>query len=265
VPVRAWCNVTTGQPYPNTVGTGQGPGFSVTGDGFSPGADITDGTAAVGVAVTTGFVPHGLVGVPITPKLSIAGIGDSITMGTGDSANNGGYLARAANAAYPLLRLAIGGNSAQGVALGHSYSWPLLDYCTHAVVMLGTNDLNTSNGPRTLAQFKGDLVTIYTALRNRGLKVYACTVLPRTTSSANTTVASTAFNPGASSVRGQANAWIRAGADGLINGFFETADAVESARDSGFWASTGLTSDGAHPSTTGHAAIAAAINLATLS
>jgi lysophospholipase L1-like esterase len=262
VPVRVFCNVTTGQPYPNTVGTGQGPGFTAAGDGFTAGADITDGVAAVAVAVTTGFVPHGLVGVPSARNPAIAGIGDSITMGTGDSANNGGYLARAANAAYPLLRLAIGGNSAQGVAAGHSYTWPLLDYCTHAVVMLGTND---GVVPRSAAQLQADLTAIYAALRRRGLAVYGCTIPPRTVSNANMAPASTFFAAGAGSPRGQVNAWIRGLAGGLLDGFFETADPVESGRDTGVWATTGHTSDGAHPSVTGHTAMAAAINLAALS
>jgi lysophospholipase L1-like esterase len=260
VPVRCFHNVTTGQPYPNTNGTGQGPGASATGDGFSPGSDITDALTAVGIASTTNFVPHGLIGVPATPQPSIAGIGDSIILGTGDSALNGGFLARATNATVPLLRIAVGGNTAQGIAISHSYSWSMVEYCTHAVVMLGANDGMT---PRTFAQFQADMTTIFTALRNRGLKVYACTITPRT-NAGNTAAAATFFNAGAGSGRGQSNAWIRAGAGGLIDGYFETSDPVESSRDSGFWISTAYTTDGAHPTTLGHTAMAANVNIASL-
>jgi lysophospholipase L1-like esterase len=260
VPVRCFHNVTTGQPYPNTVGTGQGPGATAAGDGFSPGADITDAMTAVGVAVTTNFVPHGLVGIPATAQPSIAGIGDSITLGTGDSAVNSGYLARATNATVPLLRLAVGGNTAQGIATSHSYSWAMVEYCTHAIVLLGANDGMT---PRTAAQVQADLTTIYTALRNRGLKVYGCTITPRTISSSDMTPASAFFAAGSGSPRGVVNAWIRGLAGGLLDGFFETADAVETGRNTGIWG-TGMASDGAHPSNAGHTAMAAAINVGAL-
>ena len=262
VPVRVFGG-SASAPYPNTVGTGQGPGATATGDGFSPGSDITDSTAAVGVTVTTGFVPHGLVGVPANPVPAVAFIGDSIVMGTGDGTNNGGWTAYASNGTVPNLRLSVGGASAQGWAVGHSYSFPLLDYCTHALVLLGAND---GMVPRTLTQFKADMTAIYTALKRRGLKVYGCTILPRTVSQSNMAAASAFFAAGGSSPRGQANAWIRAGADGLLDGFFETADAVETGRDTGVWVTTptSYVSDGAHPTTAGHQAIAAAVNLASL-
>jgi hypothetical protein len=44
------------------------------------------------------------------------------------------------------------------------------------------------------------------------------------------------FLPGASSPRGQFNAWVRGGA---LDGYVEWADAVESARDSGIWKTVG--------------------------
>jgi lysophospholipase L1-like esterase len=83
-------------------------------------------------------------------------------------------------------------------------------------------------------------------------------------------------------VRVQINDWIRArcpengsgvpqlaGTPGAVaspflSGWFETADTVESARNSGKWKATGsasgYTADGVHPSQTGHAAMAAAID-----
>lgn len=268
VPVRVM--VPTSTLYPNTVGTGQGPGATATGDGYTNGTDTSDAMTAVGVAITAGYFCHGLIGNPVSaPKPTVAFIGDSITMGTGDATNNGGWTAYASNGTVPNLRLAVGGAAAQGWIGGHSYSWPYLEYCTHAVVMLGANDLTNGNGPRTFSQFQADLTSIYTAMRNRGLKVYGCTVLPRTnstdswTTTTNQTPQSTAFAAGGSSTRGQINAWIRAGGGGLLNGYYETADVVETARDSGLW-KPNYTTDGAHPVASAHQAIAAVVNLAAL-
>jgi lysophospholipase L1-like esterase len=45
---------------------------------------------------------------------------------------------------------------------------------------------------------------------------------------------------------------------------FETADTVETTRNSGKWKSPGYTADGTHPSATGHAAMAGAVTTSVL-
>jgi hypothetical protein len=61
-------------------------------------------------------------------------------MGTGDGTNNGGWTAYASNGTVPNLRLPSAAHWRRAGRPATRSLWPMLDYCTHALVMLGAND-----------------------------------------------------------------------------------------------------------------------------
>lgn len=238
-----------------------GPGAATTGDGFTSGSDTNTSTGAMGTAqTTTAFWTPSILGVPTAGAMvSVGVLGDSITDGTGDVGAGSCWISRATNAAYPLTRVALSNLQLQNVRANPKRSLPFLANATHVVPFIGTNDLAV--GSRTFAQLKADSTWLFNYLTARGVKVYGATILPRTTSTDSWATTGnqtpvTGMGAGGASNRGLYNAWIRAGADGLISGYLELADAVESSRDSGVWAA-GNTADGIHPNATGHALLGA--------
>lgn len=246
-----------------------GPGAVITGiNRWSKNTDSVDSTAAGTSGTIDTAWGASLLGRPLSAApFSLGAIGDSITDGTGDTGGTGySWFTRATNATVPSFRFAKAGMYAQGVAAAAFYSLPMMAGCTHAVVMLGVNDLI---GGRTSAQVIADLTLIYRALAGSGVKPIGATITPRTSSTdswattGGQTPNGTGFTGGANSERAKVNAWIRAGGGGLLKGYVDTADAAESARDSGLW-KAGYTSEGLHPNATGHAAMAPALDVATV-
>jgi lysophospholipase L1-like esterase len=193
---------------------------------------------------------------------SVAVIGDSIAMGQGDATilTDGGFIVRALDAAVkPYVRVAKGSELGQNFV---AYSTSrrrrqMLQWATHAIVEYGTNDIF---GGRTLAQTQADLLSIWFTMWRRNAQVWQTTISPRTTSTDSwTTTGNQSKNTAPQdATRVTLNAWIRAGApidpstkaavtvgtSGALlagsslhplAGYFEVADVIESARDSGLW------------------------------
>jgi len=269
--LRVYNGQVSGASYPQvTPATGPGINPAFTDNGWTKNSPDVDSTTAP----TQSNTADNLWGVSIIGRPTssspfvLGGVGDSITYGTGDTNASGGPLSwftRGTNATVPAFRYSRSGQWAQAVALSSLYSLPMMSGCTHSLVLLGTNDL--LNSARTFAQITGDLITIYKGLIAEGVKPVGVTIPPRTASSdawattANQTFDKTNYTGGASSLRSQINTWIRAGGGGNLVGYFELADIVETARDSGIWLA-GYTSDGTHPNVTGHTAIGAALSSA---
>ena len=271
--VRILNGQISGASYPLTLpATGPGINPAFTANRWQKNADLVDVTTAPSSTnPSDNLWGVGLLGRPLAENpISWGGIGDSIMHGTGDTNATGGALSwftRAGNANVPVFRFARNGQWASAVATMSMYSMPMLSGSSHVAVALGTNDL--LNNTRSYAQIVGDLTTIYRAVIAEGAKPVGVTVPPRSSSTdawataANQTVDRVPYQGGASSIRSQVNAWIRAGGGGLLSGFIELADVVETARDSGLW-KAGYTTDGTHPNATAHAAIAAAVDLVAL-
>lgn len=273
-------------------GTSWSAGGNTYGDTYTLSTDATTPTAAVGTGSSAWlYGPSAVYGTPkngATVKPAIAGVGDSIVYGVNDSGSyggiGGGYFARALDAAgFPWVNVGRTTSSANNWTdlYGRKIRAGLLADCSYAVVNLGVNDLNAQG--RTAVQTETDLISVCkTLLYDRGIGAYVCTVTPITSSTdswattGNQTV--TVGTP-----RTDYNDWIRAGcpvdastlapvaigtagallagqAGHPIRGYFEAADTVETARNSGKWKSPSYTSDGLHPDPTGAAAIAAAID-----
>jgi lysophospholipase L1-like esterase len=188
---------------------------------------------------------------------------------------------RAMNNQIPFINACLSGDS-----LGNSqkYRLNLINGCTDVITNMGVNDLVAAASVATVEQ---NMSTLWQNLSKFGARVWQTTITPKTSSTDTwaTTGNQTAFAN--NSNRTTVNDWIRAGAPlnaslapvaigtagallagssgHPLTGYFETADQVETARNSGIWkVGSVYTTDGngLHPSSTGAAAMAATINTA---
>jgi lysophospholipase L1-like esterase len=209
------------------------------------------------------FGPSAILGVPATSGQPVIGIiGDSIIAGLGESSGVStpqpapGYWIRALNNNYSFVHVAM---SSDGASLWNASvvniqrRIQLLDWCTHFIVALGTNGQGTA---------QADLTTLFATLAAYRVPIWVSTIIPRTTSSDSWATTANQTVTANEAARVSTNAFIR-GVPTNVTGFFEAADAVETARDSGKWQSVGsglpaaITADGVHPNTAGHTQIAA--------
>ena len=242
--------------------------FSNSVDTFETGADRTDSGAFSG---TNGYSyrASGLFGKPTTVNQgSVLIVGDSIAAGSGGSTWMNGFIQRSFGGDYgkevPHVFIGASGETANNFTdqAKTIYRLGLARNCTAALVQLGTHDIFSG---RTAAQVQANLQTIYARLRTLGInRIYQTTITPRTTSTDSWTTVNnqTTTNVTHEAERVTLNAWIRANTAG-ISGFFEVADVVESARDSGRW-KAGATADGIHPTDAMHTTMAAAITTSGL-
>lgn len=172
-------------------------------------------------------------------------LGDSRTMGTGDTYTSThmdlGLLARCVGPYSAYCNAGTGSDRADWFVSGSAIRRQLAQYCTHVIGAYGVNDLGAS---RTAAQ----IVTSIQAIRALipGLPYYQATI-HASTNAGNTAALSY------ESARVTLNGLIRDGIGGL-SGWVDSADAVESARDSGLYASASYTSDGLHMTQAGYLA-----------
>lgn len=286
---------SSGGKWPRIEGinTGLGDGCEI---GLSGGLTpkLTSGT--IGTSDDEPFGPCAIVGRSSSRLPIVAGIGDSIMIGSGDTptaGTPGGYTMRALyTAKIPSVRHGVSGERIRflsrydytsGFGSGINWMLPFLDGCTHSICEYGINDFVVDN--ITVANLQIEYLRAWDMLAGWGTKVYQTTLLPVTTSSdswattGNQTV--TAYN----TKRTEINDWIRDGAPCVsvsdltavatgtatagtiragtvghpLTGYFDAADYGESSRNSGIWKAN-YTSDGIHPNATGAAAIAAAID-----
>lgn len=206
------------------------------------------------------------------PYVSI--ISDSIGDGTGDmSAVAGidglerGWIVRALIPDFPIQVLSQpGGQAAQFNFGSMGNRMTVIGDAEVAIVAYGTNDIT---GNKTFAQLQGSLQYIYDYCAARGMRVFGATIPPYATSTDGwLTIVNqaTAYTVQQETIRRQINDWIRA-RPAPLTGYFEAADAVESARDSGKWRvdlGGSASFDGKHPSSIGHSAMAAIVDKSKL-
>lgn len=233
------------------------------GDGFVADNLTTDLTLGTGLS-GYGSVGTGVPGLSTvfgwskTKKISIVGLGDSITNGSGDaiSAYSGtyndrgmGFVHRAGYGVCAAGDCARPGETAVNFAnTVNSIRWRYASDFSHAVICYGRNDI-----PGTaVATIYAAITAMITKAKSLGFdKVVVCTLFPRTTSTDSwVTVANqTRTYPAQDDAL---NALIVANAAG--------ADIVYDVRQyvadvSGVWIASGSV-DGVHPSKTGHVAAA---------
>jgi len=269
---RCYVSVTGTKQIPVGIGL-LGGGSSSPFEGSTTGSDLVD-SGTPGSSVINNYSAVALLGQPtagVVPCIALGG--DSIMQGTGDpdsnTGNYNGFGVRALNNQFPFVQLAksaeqtihfqnLNGNTRvrrMAIASG----------CTHAIFNYGTNDL----GVRTAAQIEANILEITAALNAKGMKVFWCTLIPKTSSTNGWTDVAGQTKTGNESVRLAVNAWLRdTSANGYVAqaggsskaGVFDVASAVEVnasnvlTQDGGYWkavaASASGTSSGSNTTTT---------------
>ncbi len=240
--IRTWTSNTAGILY---VGKAPSAGH---GEAFEFGTTTTDKTMSGTIGYSSAGVVTPYAILSMSSGASPFLFGDSRVFGqsdvyTGSFSNDVGILARSVGPVMAYLNAGIPGDRAQIVAGSMARRVSLAKrFCTDAVLALGINDINV-NG-RTAAQTYADVLTIAAALRP--LSVFGCTLDP--VSSSTDAWATTANQTTASSnaARVAFNNLMRESP--MLDGIFDLADAVETARDAGIWKAPGFTADGLHES-----------------
>lgn len=216
--------------------------------GFSSGADLTPtGSGDLGSAVGYGFGPMAVIAERTDSSVkSVVIRGDSIAFGQGDGGAgytkegyfDVGWVNRSLNHAMPYVRWSKGATYAADIR-GDAYSILLYQYHDYFICTYGVNDLTINSA----ATIKSDLLAIWTAAKNAGLRVAQTTITPRSPHNAK---------------RIEVNDYIRS-MPAPLDYVIEVADAVETARNSGTW-KAGYSDDDIHPNTTGCTNIASAVS-----
>lgn len=232
----------------------------------------TGGYTAAGNA--NGYGPMQVLTRNTNTNPYVAVIGDSISDGTGDLTNvnstdglERGFVLRALIPDFPVQVLSQpGGQAAQFNFGSMGRRFTMLGDAEAAIIAYGANDLA---GAKTFAQLQASLQYIWDYCAARGMRVFATTITPKTTSTdswATTANQTIAYSGATELVRTQINDWIRT-KPAPLTGYFDTADAAESARNSGKWRvdlGTPCQGDGLHPLSVIHNAMAGAISKAAL-
>ena len=268
------CNPNSATDYTTTAN----PGTGTDQFGYGPVAVC---------AINGGLVPSvGIVGDSIS-----VGAGDA----TINSGYENGFLVRALNSKFPYINVGHNGESggnwgeASATDIGrHRYRGPLVASCDYIIQEHATNDFGNNN--KTGAQTQVSLISSWYQLSARDGRVYQTTCTPSTTSTHSwaTTITQTPVNArlgpetGAGSDRQIFNTWLRDGAPILngvavatgsntagtvrvgsvghpLSGVIDSAAAVEVFDDTNkVWCyKPGWTTDGIHPTSAGHIAMAA--------
>lgn len=241
------------------------------------GASNTDCTGSGASCSTTQGPAYGPLAILGTPAFGTGwprtwgAVGDSILYGAGDNragvgstgGANGFFVQACVAANFGYQNVGHPGEQGSSFAVGNGFftRLPQIAACTHVLDEYGHNDIYI--GSQTVAAIQATKISIWFMLAARGIKVKTMTLTPCTTSTdcwatlGNQTITS------GNATRVSLNDWIRDGAP-MLNGvavatgsnaagtvrfggsghpavgYFETADTVESARDSGLWAITGV-------------------------
>lgn len=262
--VRTRASVNTlGDKWPTTIAAN----FANLGEGYSSSPnDQADATGALtNNALSNLYAPCAILGdlVGATNQNTVAIIGSSSAYGQGDTAEaptwDLGYLSRIVGNEVGSIKLTRGSQTVAQWVSDNNRRLAVLDAVrpTHAIFQLGTNDITAGTAVATI---KANLLSAWTDLTNRGIKVWGTTFTPVTTSSDSwATVANQTLNAWNAN-RIAVNDWLRTIPSPLV-GVYEIADMVETTRNSGLWKITGsangFTADGQHLSPFGHRTVAA--------
>lgn len=239
--------------------------------GFTAATDATaTGSALPADGAAPLLAPALLTATPTSGRQrSVAIVGDSIASGAGDGYNGtahpaasaalmragGGYLSRALRARTGTVQLAQPSDLAQNFRnlAKHFRRGTLLSAATDAICEYGINDLGAG---LTAAVVKQEMINAWTVLAARSLRVWQPTLTPYSSSTNKwlTVAGQTPFTYSANRI--EVNDWLRDGAPmdsgapaaigatdvlraGMkghpLHSWWEAADSVESARNSGVW------------------------------
>lgn len=195
-------------------------------DSYTNGSDVTNGTGilATSTADNTGaFAPIAIIARSNDGRRSVIVIGDSIPFGTGDTRGGGGYMVRGLGDSIPWLNLSRGGTGIGSFIypLRAAQRMKLLQYGSIAIVQRGINDIS-----QPLATIQANAIALWTMLAARGMKVYACTITPSTTSTDGFRTAGNQSVTANEAKRVGYNDWVRT-VPAPLSGYIEIADIYE--------------------------------------
>lgn len=194
-----------------------------------------------------------------TRRPSVLIIGDSRDWGFNDiydSAGDLGDLARSIGPAYGYINAGCSGDSFSGYITAHARRAALATYCSHVVIGDAINSLRSggSGQNKTAATVLGELQTVLGYFSANRRFTSTCGGPNVTTTDSYATIANQTVNANSAQIIAYNDA-IRAGVANSL-GYFEIADQVESARNSGKWWVTGVasatTADGLHSTQAGY-------------
>lgn len=273
--VRIWCDASVGIAFLNSGGIS--PTTSVCANaasGYDLGealafaaSGISDQTMSGTITATTTSATAPIV-CPVailgyTSRASVYILGDSRAFGAGDtfdSAGDTGEVARSIGGDLGYINAGCYGDRSDNYILSHARRVELAQWCSHIVCEMGINDLRSgSGGNSTAAALETRLQTIYGYFT--GTPIYQTTVGPRATSTDSWATTANQTTDSNNAARVTFNDDVRAGL-ATVEGYFELADCIESARNSGKWKVTGgangYTTDGLHENRAGYLLVPAA-------
>ncbi|MCW2317483.1 lysophospholipase L1-like esterase [Rhodoblastus acidophilus] len=245
---------TSGMPYTGSGDSNAGPVYPAGGDALNCGASVANqvlgGTVTDNQSNQAAIYPVALVAQTTVRSALIAG--DSIGFGYRDVPTQGGdvgVIARSIGPTMAYINASVFGDSANGLANGHSARAALAAYVTDVVVQVGINDVSVGYAESTI---KSNLKTIWASFP--GKPVYQATYTPyaSSTDAYKTVDNQTPFAN--DNIRQDVNDWFRTVPDANLAGVIDIADQVENYRGGGKWAVWGpncsgycqLTFDGLH-------------------
>lgn len=275
-------SVNSGQTwYKNQVIGDAGGGAAPAGtDYVNGGGSYTQNAVVLGPVAVFGRTT---ARVPV-----IAGIGDSIMFGQGANQEEG-FLAALGSYGinYSCIQMGQSGSAISNFTDNIWKKKQLLAACTAAICEGGYNDI--FNNSQSLANVQSSMVACWRSLAHSGIRVYQTTITPRTSSTDSWATTANQSIPDATKegVRTSVNDWIRDGAPvnasyvavavgttaagtlrtgqagHPLTSYFDVADKLETARNSGIWrVSPALTGDGTHPNVAGNTLAVSAIDVA---
>lgn len=239
---------------------------------YTSGNDATDRSAfgASGIVdytaagATTGQLPLGsviyapmaIIGQTTRPAILVIGDsnGSGFADGSGGFGGDNGMLVRPIGPSLAYIQATAQAESLQNFISNSTKRRALLTYCSHVIINLGINDV-----ARAGTTMRNDLVSIINLLAPAGKPIWLTTLMPYATSTDSFITTANQTTQANNANRVAYNNLIRGGIAGAT-GYFDIADAVESARDSGLWRVDGgaHTADGLHVNPRGSMAIQAA-------
>lgn len=259
--VRVWCSCTAGICFSaSIVAAPESTSLldSANGHVFAFNATAQADQTMGGTITQTGtspfpaFCPTAIIGQ--TRKAAVFLMGDSIDWGANDIFDATGDLGASARSIGPTLAYINAGSYGDTAAsaiqsTNYNLRGGLIQYCSHVICEYARNDLTAGSTAAAI------LTNLQTMWAKAGVKpVYQTTITPVSTSTdsyATTTNQTTATdNP----QRTILNTSIRGVPSGTV-GFFEIANQVENAQNTGIWKAPGFTNLGTHPTNAGYLTI----------
>lgn len=243
--------------------------------GTGAGTDQVDAIGTFGNQTNVyAYGPCGIYGIPANGlrQKAVALFGDSLATFSGgdgspdygDANGYAGYLERAINDDIATITATRASSRLQWVAAGFAGQLACIaPYVTSAVIQLGRNDVSAS---RTLVNMQTDFTTIATALQAYGVNVFATTITPKPSTTADSGLdGGSSINAGEEAVRVPYNAWLMTLPVG-IKGCFDVATAVGDPARVGYFRpnNPAISTDLTHLTATGIALAQAVVNTSTL-